>query len=322
VIFLQIHAAGDTPLENCGKTTTLKVIEQLAHEPSRCGSSTSASVYRKLERTPGQTLIMDEIDNAGLNDDGKMRAIYNYGYENGTIERCIGGCVQEFNVGAPLALGTIGPLPRPLMSRSIAINMRRSPINLKRFDDTDPAFMIAREAIEKWAARCNLSRDPEMPAGFHGRKADNWRPLLSIAADLGYSEQAHAAATTLGLDRQYENPNITLLADIRAVFNQLETDRLVTKTDLIPGLTGLEDNLWAEWTGIDDTASPHRLTPGDIGRLLRPFGIRSKNIWPPRRNAGSKSQSGYYRDQFEQVWTDYCEMGATPPQASKIKLIP
>jgi hypothetical protein len=65
-----------------------------------------------------------------------------------------------------------------------------------------------------------------MPAGFQGRTADNWRPLLAIADDLGveYGEAARAAAVILGSDRQYENPNITLPIDIRTVFDMYRAD--------------------------------------------------------------------------------------------------
>jgi hypothetical protein len=213
-----------------------------------------------------------------------MRQIFNSGHEvDGVIYRFVGGQLRKYMVGAPLALGTIGTLPRPLMSGSIAINMRRSPHQLKLFDETDRAFIVTREAIQKWAARCTLSREPEMPAGFQGRTADNWRPLLAIADDLGveYGEAARAAAVVLGSDRQYENPNVTLLVNIRTVFDVHGADRLGTKRELIPALTGLEDSLWSEWAGLDDIGTPHMLTQGDIGRLLRPFRIRSKTIWPP-----------------------------------------
>ena len=110
-----------------------------------------------------------------------------------------------------------------------------------------------REAIGKWAARCNLNRDPEMPAGFRGRTADNWRCLVAIADDLGfgYDEAARAAAVALGSDRQYENQHITLLTDIRTAFNRYDKDRLRTKAELIPALAGLEDSPWGEWTGLD-----------------------------------------------------------------------
>ena len=78
---------------------------------------------------------------------------------------------------------------------------------------------------------------------------------------------------------------------------------------------------WGEWTGLDGTAGPHMLTQGDIGRLLRPFAIRSKTLWPPGRRPGTKSESGYSRQQFEAAWTSYYEPSATPPQASKFRYL-
>jgi hypothetical protein len=177
-----------SPIEDCGKTTVLKVIEQLAHEPGRYGSVTAATIYYQIEHTPGITLLIDEADNLDLFNDRKMRQSFNYGHETSgaDIGRYKNGRPQKYNVSTPLVLGTIQELPRPLMSRSIAIKMHRSPNQLKTFDETDRAFIIVREAIGKWAARCNLNRNPEMPAGFRGRTADNWRCLVAIADDLGF----------------------------------------------------------------------------------------------------------------------------------------
>jgi hypothetical protein len=62
-----------------------------------------------------------------------------------------------------------------------AIKLHRSPNQLKPFDETD-RFIIVREAIGKWAARCNLNRNPQMPAGFRGRTADGIAPR-TIGAD-------------------------------------------------------------------------------------------------------------------------------------------
>jgi hypothetical protein len=267
-------------------------------------------------------LVIDEADNLDLFNDPKMRQLFNYGHEvDGAIRRFIGGRSRRYIVGSPLVLGTIRELPRPLMSRSIIVKMRPSPNQLKPFDKYDRAFIIAREAIQKWAARCKLARDPEMPAGFRGHRCDNWRPLLAIADDLGYGESARAAAVALASDRQYENQHKTLLIDIRTVFDRYNKDRLRTKAELIPALAGLEDSIWSEWTGLDGTAAPHLLTQGDIGRLLRPFGIKSKTLWPPQRGAGTKSESGYYRAQFEAAWASYCQPTATQPHHSKIRLL-
>jgi Protein of unknown function (DUF3631) len=126
-----------------------------------------------------------------------------------------------------------------------------------------------------------------MPAGFQGRTADNWRPLLAIADDLGveYGEAARAAAVILGSDRQYENPNITLPIDIRTVFDMYRADRLSTKRELIPALAGLEDSPWGEWTGLDDTATPHMLTQGDISGSDRRRSGRRGGTQEPRARA-------------------------------------
>src|SRR3984893_8199733 len=40
-----------SPIEDCGKTTVLRVIEQLAHEPGRYGSVTAATIYHQLEQS-------------------------------------------------------------------------------------------------------------------------------------------------------------------------------------------------------------------------------------------------------------------------------
>jgi Protein of unknown function (DUF3631) len=192
----------------------------------------------------------------------------------------------------------------------------------KQFDPENPgmAMTLARDAIRKWAARCTLSRAPELPNGFHGR-------LLSIADDLSedgvrrHGETARAAAVKLGANRQHENPRTALLTDIRTVFDMSQAARLTTKTELIPALAGLEDSLRSDWTGIDDAGAPHLVTPGDLCRMLRDFGIRSKTLWPPRREEGTKCEAGYYRHQFEKAWDEYCEKTATPPHMNKIRLL-
>ena len=45
-----------SPIENYGKTTALRLIEQLACEPNRSGGPTFASIYHQLEHRPGITL--------------------------------------------------------------------------------------------------------------------------------------------------------------------------------------------------------------------------------------------------------------------------
>src|SRR6516162_2550378 len=189
-------------------------------------------------------------------------------------------------------------LPLPLLHRSIVINMQRSAAQLRRLDESDAAFAWTRKAIRDWAAKVQLTPDPEMPSSLRNRVADNWRSLLSIADSFGYGESARAAAVALSADRPDEDPGVVLLTDIRTVFQVDGADRIASAT-LVEELIGLDDGHWGEWRGPDDDRAPRKLTQPQLAQLLRPFGIRPKTIWPLGRQPGDKSSRGYLRSQFE-----------------------
>jgi hypothetical protein len=54
-VFRQFHITPRllviSPIEDCGKTTVLRLLEQLAYEPDRSGGTTAASIYHQLEHT-------------------------------------------------------------------------------------------------------------------------------------------------------------------------------------------------------------------------------------------------------------------------------
>jgi Protein of unknown function (DUF3631) len=72
---------------------------------------------------------------------------------------------------------------------------------------------------------------------------------------------------------------------------------------------------------VRDDRPGRKLTQGDVARLLRPFGIRSKSIWPAHRSAGSSSRKGYTRDQFEDAWRSYCGAGTAAHPRKNIRLV-
>ena len=165
-----------------------------------------------------------------------------------------------------------------------------------------------------------LAQDPEMPPALRDRAADNWRVLLAIADNLGYGEAARSAAVTLHANRPDEDPGVTLLADIRTVFQARGVDR-ITSLALVEALIGLDDGLWNEWRGRNDDRPARELTQGEMAGLLRPFGIRPKTIWPAPRRHGDRSSRGYLRSQFEAAWRCYCPP-SNPTQPSKTKELP
>ena len=234
------------------------------------------------------------------------------------MSRFIGGRSRKFSTFAPLAVAAIGVMPLPLMHRSIVINMQRSSVHLEQWDEFDPTFPAVREQFQKWAATCSLAQNPEMPSSLRNRAADNWRVLLAIADDLGHGEAARAAAILLCADRLDEDPGVRLLTDIRTVFLGLGTDRIASAA-LVEALLGLEDEVWADWRGPNDDRPPRKLNQSDMARLLRPFGIRPKTIWPAQRRPGSLSSRGYLRSQFEPAWAAYCSVPDTATQPSKIR---
>jgi hypothetical protein len=157
-----------------------------------------------------------------------------------------------------------------------------------------------------------------MPNGFFGRTADRWRALFAIADSVGCGDQAREAAKVLSNEHQDEDLKVTLLNDIRTAFGVLADDQL-TSDMLLQCLLTLGDEHWAEFRGENNDQAPKPLTRPTMAKLLSPFGIRTCTIWPRNRSAGSKSQRGYNKSQFERVWANYCGETNTPTQSSNIR---
>jgi Protein of unknown function (DUF3631) len=82
-------------------------------------------------------------------------------------------------------------------------------------------------------------------------------------------------------------------------------------------LDAIDDAPWSEWRGLRDDQQPRRLSPGELAKMLAPFGIRPRTIWPLGRTPGSNCAKGYHRSQFEAAWRSYAS--GTPSQASNPK---
>src|SRR5262245_7254639 len=307
-----------SPVRGCGKTTALILLEALTADPYRSDHVTAAAIFHTLGYRE-HTLLLDEGDKLGLLNNPTLRAVFNAGHRRGgAISRFISGRPRKFSVFAPLAVAAIGMLPLPLMHRAVIINMQRhakTDAPLEQLDEHDPRLAAARIAIQKWAATCTLAREPEMPPELHNRAADNWRPLLAIADDLGHGEDARTAAIALSVDRLDEDPGVILLTNIHSVFDALGVDRL-TSAALVEALLALEDSLWHDWRGLRDDRPARKLSQSELARLLRPFSIRPHVIWPANRMPGDKSFRGYLRSKFESAWAAYCFSPVTPSQAS------
>ena len=316
-----------SPVNGCGKTTLLLVIEQLSYRPNRTDNATPAAIYRIIDKSHG-TLLVDEADNAGLRENDVLKTTFNSGHrKGGNIRRVIKDEVVAFSTFAPLAIAAIGTLPMPLLRRSVVCHLERtSRADLGRFDIQDEKTArivdaVYRMALDWQRSKPELSINPKLPKQLKNRVADNWRPLISIADSFGeaWGEKARDAAITFASAYHDEEAAVILLTDLREIFGRNNWDRGASE-QLIAELHDLADGMWLEYRGVRDDQPPRKLTPAEMARLLGPFGIKPRTVWPPGgRNERAKSRKGYYRQQFEQAWARYCSADGTPAHASTIK---
>jgi hypothetical protein len=260
----------------------LSLLDLLVADSYRTDNVTAAAIYHLLDRR-SHSLLVDEGDNLGLLTNGILRSVFNSGHRRGgSISRFVGGRSRKYPTFAPLAVAAIGMMPLPLLHRAVVINMQRSAARLQRLNEYDPSFIASREQIQRWAATCALAPDPEVPSSLRNRAADNWRALLAIADDLGRGEEARAAAVALCADRPDEDPGVVLLVDIQTILTTLGADRIASGT-LVEALLALDDGMWMDWRGPRDDRPPRKLNQSELARLLRPFGIRPRTIWPAQR---------------------------------------
>jgi hypothetical protein len=117
-----------------------------------------------------------------------------------------------------------------------------------------------------------------------------------------------ALVTLAGTSRD-EDPVVTLLIDIRSIFDSLGVDR-ITSDDLIRELIALDDAAWSEWRGSRNDRQRRNLTTGELALLLRLLGIRPRTIWLPATADGKPTTAkGYHREWFAAAWARYCDAG-------------
>ena len=220
-----------SPMRRCGKSTLLRVLSNLVPRPLPLSGVSAALLFRTIgDLRP--TIMLDEADNAGLNDNPDLKIVLNEGtWRGAVIGRLVGDGHEPkfFPIYAPVIYAGIGDkVPGPLLDRSITLRLRRKIASetKTRFDRRRIAHLTvlgrraARFAIENAAALAEA--DPDVPAGLNDREMDGWRPLLAIADMAGgaWPEAARTAAMLLAEADEFDDePALLLLRDCRKVFD-------------------------------------------------------------------------------------------------------
>jgi hypothetical protein len=314
--YLQITS----PEKQCGKSRVLDCLEPIVPKAWRAISPSEAVLFRKID-SDSPTLLLDETDTLfsnGNDDRGELlRSLLNAGFERkAKVPRCIdkGREVHDFAVFCPKAFAGIGSLPDTVTDRCIPVRLKkkRREESVQRFRrrEAEATARPIRERLEVWANCAETisglsSARPSIPDQLSDRQADICEPLLAIADAAGGVWPQRARETLVELctsDAQEESRNVTLLSDIRCVFNTLGIDRIPTK-DLLEQLIEQEtDGPWAIWWESEIRHGNVKGPAAKLAGMLKRFGIKARVI----RLSDNSTPRGYLKADFADVWERYC----------------
>ena len=307
-----------SPVPGCGKSSLLLTIGYLSYKPILADNTTSSSLFRTVEKYGG-TLLLDELDAAGLKYDHDKRGLLNSGYSAaGRVLRSVKTKdgdfdVQPFATYGPKALCGIGNfLPATVRDRSIPFLMKRK---------------TKQEKVDRWKGRefqqeCRplaqkLSRwvndneenvknapEPMMPEELGDRAMDIWEPLFIIAGVVGgnWLEEVEKAALLLMIgdtDDEELSIGVQLLLDLKKVFDGY--DRLAS-TVVVGALKKMEDRPWSDYR------NDKSITTRQLSKLLKLFEIGPKPLW-----IDGKTVQGYQLDWFSDAFSRYVSHQPPPP---------
>ncbi len=292
-----------SPEKQCGKTTVLRILAGLVPKPLPTANITPAAVFRTIE-VARPTLLVDEADSFAK-DNEELRGILNSGHaRDGNVVRLVGDdhTPRQFATCCPTVLAAIGRLAGTIEDRAVIVPMRRRlpDERVERFRlDRPHGETLARKAA-RWAAdhlAALADADPAIPTQLGDRAADNWRPLLAIADQVGgdWPVKARHSALTLSGEAAGAEPSIRtqLLADIRDAFRRSGKDRLTTD-ELLGLLVSMRERPWSDWSH-GKAISARRLAG-----LLADFRVSPSTI-----RVGGNTAKGYMLDQFKDAFARY-----------------
>ncbi len=305
-----------------GKSTLMDLLNSLCRNPKKADQISAAVLPRLVESGGRLTLLIDEADTY-VSGDEALRGILNSGFEasgrkiisartgpNGEWEP------QEFATFCAVGLAGIGLLPSTIADRSVPIALRRKlpSESVTKLRMHRAGVKQLGEALAAWAEATDLSphSEPEMPDGFSDRQEDISVPLLAIADHAGGAWPQRTRSALLELFTAEANreatgsDGVTLLGDIRAIFEAEKADRMFSAA-ICEKLGEMEDRPWPEY---------HRgqcITPVRLASVLKSYQIAPENFRD--RDVVKK---GYARSAFKDAWERYLPpLGKEAPGAEE-----
>ncbi|ETZ54753.1 hypothetical protein L839_0639 [Mycobacterium avium MAV_120809_2495] len=250
---------------------------------------------------------VDTIFGPKAGDHEDIRGVINAGHRrSGTSSRCVvqGSNVEVVDFPAYGAVGLAGldDLPDTIMSRAVVVSMKRPRLLARRsspgaFGRTNPKPRFSAPVLRN--GHCRSSKNsgtetqyvvawPDMPEGIADRAADCWEALLACASFAGghwpltCDNAALAALADLRDMGEPTSTGVQLLADLHRIFLSKRGESLMKENtkpalktpQLLKMLESLDESPWKSYRR-DGTPLGSR----DLSQLLKPYGIKSTNIW-------------------------------------------
>lgn len=314
-----------SPSKGCGKSRLLEIIAGIVFKGLVIVNPSIAFLYRGTDKF-GFTTCLDEVDQS-LKVEG-VSPFFTSCYTKLNAEgffRCTEkGGIDQFKAWSVKILAGIGELKDDtLRSRCIRIPMKKKMshetverLRTRRIKGvTTP---IARKLTRFRNDHSDqmkelMDSDIELPAKLleQDRPSDNWEPLIAagdICGPFWGKKARELSLLSIGDDSTDTASNgENLLSDMKDIFEDY-TEHIYTET-LVEKLNALDERSWSGWN------HNRGMQAKDIARMLKPFGVKSKNI-----QSDGKQLKGYKRVDFGEVFDRYLPSqvdGRTDGRANK-----
>jgi len=296
-----------SPDKRCGKTTVLSVLRSIVNKALVASNVTSSAIFRSIELWQ-PTLLIDEGDTFINNDNEDLRGIINSGHTRDTayILRTEGDSSnrrpKQFSTWTPMTISMIKNPPDTILDRSVVIKLRRklASEHITKWNyDNFSKFESLRQRLKRWSDdnfELLKNCEPNIPNNDNDRAIDNWLPLFSVASLISaeWLTNVEEAFKSLNSSNDGDNENIStmLLIDIKKIFAETDSDKIYS-SDLVAKLVEMEDRPWSEYR----RGKP--ITSNTLARLLKPFGIKSQQVWI------GQNKQGYHISDFDDAFSRY-----------------
>jgi putative DNA primase/helicase len=302
-----------SPDKESGKSTLRGVLEQLVINPKKTMSTTTAALFRLLDREQ-KTVLIDEFDtimNKGGEAANDMTNILNAGWERGgTVDRCTGKefTSTEFHTWGAKAIFGNGDIADTTASRCITLVLKKKlpTESVERLADavrSEPEmFESLRAEIAQFCAdheEAIMAESANVPEDLGNRALDRWSPLFSIAQVFGSEVADELAEVASAIESIADDPpsaELTLLSLSKSAWSGSLAGRdRVTSGQLIEAINKLEPGLYLPARGGRSEA----VTPRTYAARMRLFGVR------PQQLGDGSHQRGYFRADFDDAFNRY-----------------